>query len=122
TGPHEALLLRGFHDPADATVEARAIFDRAMAALRRAVELADAVTTVSNPLREWLIDECAAPVSTAVVPCCVTDLEDDSPRQSTRSRWGAGDGPVVLYSGTVKAYQHLQDLVLPFVRAFLGED
>ncbi len=82
----------------------------------------DGVTTVSAPLRDWLV-ELGAAATTRVVPCCVREVTADAARDETRRALGLADGPVVAYLGTVRErYQGFESLVLPFVRAMLALD
>jgi hypothetical protein len=120
--PWELLYHRGVPEPGAAAGRDRDDYEKALADVRRVVRSADAVTTVSPAVREWLIEEAGAPAETAVVPCCVKATVGDADRAAARARWGAPAGPVVLYSGTVKSYQHVEDLVLPFMRAVLAAD
>lgn len=118
--PLELLYSRGIRDCHDADGKNREDYLAAMKQLRQAVAEADAVTTVSRKLKEWLVKEVGASPDTTVVPCCVKSVIDDSCRQPARSRWGIKDGLILLYSGTTAPYQHLEDLVIPFVRAGLS--
>jgi len=117
--PIELLYHRGIKEPSIAVGQDRENYLEAMNTLRWATRNADAVTTVSQRLKEWLIGEAGGAEDTAVVPCCVKEITDDGKRQSVRTRWGAGEGPVLLYSGTTASYQHVEDLVLPFMHAAL---
>jgi glycosyltransferase involved in cell wall biosynthesis len=120
--PLELVFHRIQDEPERAEAGLRREYDQALAALRAAVRDSDGVTTVSEPLRRWLIASCGAGAEVSVVPCCVKSTTGDERREDVRRGWGAGAGPVLVYSGTVKSYQHVEDLVLPFAAAFLGRD
>jgi glycosyltransferase involved in cell wall biosynthesis len=120
--PFELLLRRGITDPAQATGTDRAEYVKAIDVLRDVIARVDGVTTVSSPLRDWLI-ELGAASSTHVVPCCVRQVTTDERRDEVRRALGLGEGPVVSYLGTVQErYQGFESLVLPFVRAMMVLD
>jgi glycosyltransferase involved in cell wall biosynthesis len=71
---------------------------------------ADAIVTLTDRLRRWLVDETAivardTPV--AVIPCCV-DLDrfriDSEQRRATRALLAAGDRFVLAYAGNLGAW------------------
>jgi len=115
--PAELLYNKGIENPAQATGTDKAAYDRAKATLRNIINKADAVTTVSEALKKLLITETGAPTDTAVVPCCVSKITGDDKRQEIRDSWGIKDDELALvYSGTTAAYQHLEDLTVPFLK------
>ena len=115
--PAEYLYKYGIENPADATGPHLQNYNEKVAFLRKTVSEADAVTTVSNALKQLLITEYDASAYTAVVPCCVSGITDDDKRLETRREWGvAEDEIVVVYSGTTASYQHLEDLTIPFLK------
>ncbi|MFN2453683.1 MAG: hypothetical protein ABR577_05635 [Pyrinomonadaceae bacterium] len=115
--PLELLYTRGITDLKFATDTHRADYESALLQLQDVVSKADVVTTVSHALRDWLVAETNASSAITVVPCCVKTVTNDEQRLEVRRRWGVRNNPVLIYSGTVAAYQHLEDLVLPFMRA-----
>jgi glycosyltransferase involved in cell wall biosynthesis len=119
--PAEMLYARGIDDITLATGKDEADFKAAFSFLKTTINKVDAVTTVSTALRDLLIQETGAPANTAVVPCCVNHITDDSKRDKLRASWGIKDNEVVLvYSGTTAKYQHLDDLTIPFLKQLLA--
>ncbi len=115
--PAEIIYKNGIEDPASATGEGLAAFQKAHRFLSHAISIADAVTTVSTALRDLLIKEHGAPIDTSVVPCCITHTTPDTKREEIRKSWGVADDEIVLvYSGGTAAYQHLEDLTIPFLK------
>ncbi len=115
--PLERLSLKGIYDdsallPADAK-QYEADKDR----LRQAILNTDTVTTVSKPLAEFLIRHFNAPADTLVVPCCVSGTVDSGKREYIREKLGLQKEYAILYLGGTQKYQHLDDLVLPFLEA-----
>jgi glycosyltransferase involved in cell wall biosynthesis len=117
--PAELLYERGVHDPAEAAGKDLLDYLRALRQLRHAVVEADAITTVSHGLRDWLMRNAEAPAQTTVIGCCVRDVTGDEWRLATRTRWGIRGELTLVYSGTTASYQHLADLLLPFMRTVL---
>ncbi len=115
--PAELLYNRGIDDPALAQGADVAAFQKAYTYLREIVGKADAITTVSVALKDLLIKEMNAPANTFVVPCCVSEITSDARRAEIRKSWGVSDEEIVLvYSGSTAAYQHLEDLTIPFLK------
>jgi len=114
--PAESIYRFGIEYPEKAVGEYLAMYNNALAELKRSVAAADAVTTVSQALKDLLIKETGAAKDTCVVPCCVSKITDDSNRAQIRKEWGVSDEEIiVVYSGTTAAYQHLEDLTIPFM-------
>ena len=121
--PAEYLYKYGIEDPTSATgahlVEYQSKFDF----LKKIISQVDAVTTVSNALKNLLVQEVSAPSTTAVVPCCVTAITSDEQRNHIRKEWGVNeDEIVVVYSGTTARYQHLEDLTIPFLKELIKQN
>ncbi len=115
--PAERLYMSGIEYPELATGKDLDEYNRLRNRLVNAVKSVDAVTTVSDALRRVLIDDMGAEPDCAVVPCCVTHITADTDRERLRKEWGVGaDDLVVVYSGTTAAYQHLEDLTIPFMK------
>ncbi len=115
--PAEMLYQRGIEDPADATGKDREDFEAAFNHMKKMISLSDAVTTVSDALKDLLIREMNAPQNTNVVPCCVSEITADAYRDDVRKSWGLSETEIALvYSGTTAAYQHLDDLTIPFLK------
>ncbi len=115
--PAETIYKNGVEDPALAKGEDLAAFQKALHFLKYVVSIVDAVTTVSTSLRDLLIKDAGAPADTSVVPCCIAQITPDTRRKEIRKRWGVADDEIVLvYSGGTAAYQHLEDLTIPFLK------
>lgn len=115
--PAELLYKKGIEYPEKATGEDLEAYNKARASLINIVEQVDAVTAVSQALQALLSKEARVPPVTAVVPCCVSHVTDDSRRAQLRSEWGIKEDEILLvYSGTTAAYQHLEDLTIPFMK------
>ncbi len=121
--PAEKLYERGIEYPEQATGEDLEDYNMLHKKLQHAISRVDAVTTVSNALRELLIEKAGANKDCAVVPCCVTHITGDDSRAALRSSWGVGEEErIVVYSGTTAAYQHLDDLTIPFMKQLMLVD
>ena len=121
--PAEYLYNKGIEDPAAATGDDQANYEKAYAFLKNILSRADAVTTVSTALKELLVKEFNASGDSAVVPCCVSAITPDDKREEIRKGWGVRSDEIVLvYSGTTAAYQHLEDLTIPFMREVAKEN
>ncbi len=115
--PAELLYARGIDDPALAKGRDFVDFNNAYKYLKEIIHEVDGVTTVSAALKELLIKEMAAPEQTSVVPCCISQISNDEKRLEIRREWGIADDEIaVVYSGSTAAYQHLEDLTIPFLK------
>ncbi len=115
--PAELLYNRGFDDPALAKSRDLEDYIKAHALLKNTIKKVDTVTTVSTALKELLIKEMGAPLQTTVVPCCVSQISADEHRDEIRRNWGIKDDETaIVYSGSTAAYQHLEDLTIPFLK------
>ncbi len=121
--PAESLYNKGIEYPELATGADKTNYDNHLSNLKKAVAAIDGITTVSQALRQLLIDVAGAPLSCCVVPCCVTTVPNDSMRAKWRNEWGIKDDEkIVVYSGTTAAYQHLGDLTIPFMKEFAAQN
>lgn len=121
--PAECIYRYGVEDPAQATGAHLEEYTKAYNYLKATIAKTDAVTTVSAALKALLIKEMNAPADTSVVPCCVTHITDDSRRTEMRASWGVkADEIVLVYSGTTAAYQHLDDLTIPFLKKLVEKN
>jgi len=115
--PAEKLYERGIEYPERATGQDLEDYKRLHNKLADAISRVDAVTTVSDALRQLLIEKAGAVAHCAVVPCCVTSITGDEGRAALRKSWGVEDDErLVVYSGTTAPYQHLEDLTIPFMK------
>lgn len=121
--PAEKLYERGIEYPEKAMGADLALYDTLHERLTKTISKVDGVTTVSESLRTLLIEKAGATAGCAVVPCCVSAVVSGDRRAELRDSWGVGtDEIVVVYSGTTAAYQHLEDLTIPFMKALMDAD
>lgn len=115
--------MKGIEYPEKATGNDLAEYETLRNRLKNTASTVDGVSTVSNALRELLIAEAGAPADTIVVPCCVTHITDNGKRDEYRNDWGIRpEEHLVVYSGTTAAYQHLEDLTIPFMKELAEAD
>jgi glycosyltransferase involved in cell wall biosynthesis len=115
--PAELLYNRGIDDPALAEGQDLRDYNKANELLKATISKVDGVTTVSSALKELLVEEIGAPKDTTVVPCCVNQVTGDERRIELRKSWGLKEDEIALvYSGSTAAYQHLDDLTIPFLK------
>ena len=114
--PEEILFERGFDGPADADADALRHYEASTGRLRRVLNDAGAILTVSDTLARWLAPFTDDPRQIDVVPCCVAAcLYDAEQRRDARQRLGVNDKLVLAYVGTMTGYQHVTDGALKFV-------
>ena len=118
--PLERFVNEGLFNVKDLSADQRKIYDEDVVRLKRAIQNSDAVLTVSEPLRKYLISHLDAPAETLVVPCCVTSTISDTNRERLRQELNIGNKTAILYLGGTQKYQHLEDLVLPFIRSAIS--
>ncbi len=83
----------------------------------RIIKNVHGVFTVSNPLKQFLIKEHDISSDVTVVPCCVESAFSLEKRDLIRNQLGISGKNAFLYLGSVTRYQHIEDLVLPFMYA-----
>lgn len=73
---------------------------------------ADAVVTVSGPLRDHVVSLGVLPERVHVLPNGVdtTLFRSGPPEKSVRTRWGLGPGPVLGFVGGLRAWHGTEDL------------
>lgn len=121
--PAEKLYEKGIEYPEKAMGADRDLYNSLLGHLTNTISKVDGVTTVSDALRALLIETAGATAGCAVVPCCVSAVVAGDKRDKLRESWGvAKDEVVVVYSGTTAAYQHLEDLTIPFMKALMEAD
>lgn len=114
--PEEILFERGYDGPSGADFEALRHYEHSKTQLRRVLQEAGAVLTVSNPLAQWLGPFTDHQRRIDVVPCCVSErLYDPEKRLIARQRLDLGDRLVLAYVGTMTGYQYVADGALTFV-------
>ncbi|MGH7647937.1 MAG: glycosyltransferase, partial [Gemmatimonadaceae bacterium] len=115
-GPEEILFERGFDGPEGADAEALQHYHTSTQQLRRVLDGAGAILTVSDTLAQWLAPFTDHRKAIDVVPCCVSAcVYDAAKRQAARQRLGVTDKLVLAYVGTMTGYQHVADGALKFV-------
>ncbi|WP_276133818.1 hypothetical protein [Polluticoccus soli] len=119
--PIERLVPQNIFGPNQLKGAQRAEFESDAANLQHAIARSNMVTTVSGPLKQYLVRNYSAPDDTCVVPCCVSSVAEDSYRELIRKQLELGDSKAILYLGGTQKYQHLEDLVLPFFKAALAQ-
>jgi glycosyltransferase involved in cell wall biosynthesis len=124
--PDEYLYAKGVDGVAAADPATREGYERALAEVKRALQSADMVLTVSSALGDWLAGHGSRREAAVVVPTCVSGITfSASDRRLIRDRLGVADKVVLVYSGTVTRYQHVDEGFAAFARiaiAQLGEE
>jgi glycosyltransferase involved in cell wall biosynthesis len=121
--PEEILFERGFDGPAHADGEALRHYESSTTRLRRVLDDAGAILTVSDTLAQWLAPFNTAGKAIDVVPCCVAACSyDDEKRRAARERLGVTEKVVFAYVGTMTGYQHVAEGALRFVADALKSD
>jgi hypothetical protein len=132
--PQDAIVLdiRGFYplerfindhhivEVSDMTDAQKQMYFKDLQRLQYAVDHADALTTVSEPLRDYLIQQVKAGPETAVIPCCVKNTVPDNRREKVRQILNIADKTAILYLGGVHKNQYLEELGIPFIQSALS--
>jgi glycosyltransferase involved in cell wall biosynthesis len=118
--PLERLANNNVYDITTLNALQKEQYDADVDALKFAVKLSDHVTTVSGPLKEYLVDQISAPKEPYLIPCCVKNIVEDSYREQIRDELNIRNKKAILYLGGVQKYQHLEDMVLPFIKTALS--
>jgi glycosyltransferase involved in cell wall biosynthesis len=117
--PLERNADTGVFDEKDMSPAQLAQYRKDVGLLKASVATADGVCTVSEPLRQFIIETVGAPAGTVVIPCCVKDIIDTGNRDAIRTELGIGNRLALIYLGGTQRYQHLEDMVMPFVKSAL---
>lgn len=117
--PLERYVNDGIFDEKDMSPEQKSVFRKDYELLKRSIDSSDAVCTVSEPLRQYLIENVNAPSDTALIPCCVKTTIADTQRQQIRAQLNLEGKLAILYLGGTQKYQHVEDLVMPFMKSAL---
>jgi len=81
--------------------------------------MADHIIAVSNELREFLLRGGLDPRAVSFIPAGIDPLMfENKDRDRMRSRYGIGDRPLVVYTGTLDRFQRI-DLLLRAMRPVL---
>ncbi len=133
--PQDAVILdvRGFfplerfindhhiREVSDMTSAQKDMYMKDLKRLQFAVGHSEMVTTVSEPLRQYLIQAVNAGNDTTVVPCCVKNTVSDTRRDKIRQQLNIGDRTAILYLGGVHKNQYLEELGIPFIQSALSQ-
>jgi hypothetical protein len=117
--PLERLILAGVTDENAMTPAQRITFDADVARLRNAIVHSDWVCTVSEPLRQMIINKVEARKDTVLIPCCVKTEIPDNKRDKIREELKITGKTAILYLGGTQNYQYLDELVIPFIKSAL---
>lgn len=118
--PEEFLFARGFDGPAGADAESLQAYRELLRRLHEALRHAVRIFSVSQGMLSWLAEQGASKEKLTYVPCCVPGPTFDmSERERIRRELDLGEQLVVTYMGTLNRYQHIEDGVVPFVRAMI---
>ena len=116
--PEEFLFARGYDGPDGADADSLAGYAFHRARLRGSLDRAGGVISVSPGMLEWLEEQGAPRSRLTYVPCCVQTVTfDPAVRDQTRAELRLSHHLVLAYAGTLGRYQHIEDGVIPFVRA-----
>lgn len=121
--PEELVFSAGFDGIDAAPPDVRASAEHELDRLRGAEAASEAVLAVSPGLVEWLVEQGVRREKIRYVPCCVsgTTYREDA-RRDVRAQLGISERLLLVYSGTLAAYQHVRDGVLPFARLAMQQD
>jgi glycosyltransferase involved in cell wall biosynthesis len=120
--PLERLAFKGVFNLEDLSTEEKQQYQADLALVNNYVQQADGAFTVSESLRAAVISTVTTPKANdiVVVPCCVSGTTDDKKRDAIRAELGISDKTAILYLGGTQKYQHLEDLVLPYIKTVLA--
>lgn len=113
--PLEAIARMGCFNVSDCNVQQMEVYSKSLTRFKEDLKLSDAVMTVSEPLKDYIIASSGIE-DVSVSPCCVSNINFEFATKSTNTDENRIS---VLYLGGVQNYQHLEDLVLPFLSALV---
>lgn len=119
--PLERLAAKDIYDTTTLNDADAAMYLTDIDALKNTVASSNAVTTVSEPLKDYLVKHAGAPANSYVIPCCVMGTTADTQREAIRQELDITGRKALLYLGGTQKYQHLEDLVFPFLRSALKQ-
>ncbi len=105
----------------DMTNAQKAMYFKDLGRLQHAVDNSEVVATVSEPLRQYLIEHVKAGQDTTVVPCCVKNTVADTRREKIRQLLDVENRTAILYLGGVHPNQYLEELGIPFMQSALTQ-
>lgn len=112
--PLEAIARQGCFNVEDCNVQQMEVYSKSLARFSENIRLSDAVMTVSVPLKDYIITSSEIE-DVCVSPCCVNSVNFELGIKPNTNE----NRISVLYLGGVQNYQHLEDLVLPFLSALV---
>jgi glycosyltransferase involved in cell wall biosynthesis len=110
---HEFFLHRGIGDINSLDQKDFLLFKEIERNILNCITKADGVSFVSSQLRDYFRDRGCSPQSEIVVPCLTRDLNNKIKTKKD------SDFYRIVYLGTDRPYQHLQDMGLPFMKILL---
>jgi glycosyltransferase involved in cell wall biosynthesis len=114
----EVLNERGYDGPEHADPAALGQYHGALSRLHAALAVAGPVISVSEGMLDWLRQRGVHEERLVYVPCCADRIAfSEETRARRREELGLGDKLVFAYAGTIAAYQHIEDGLLPFFAA-----
>ena len=119
--PLERVVNSNVFNLNEMSADQKKVFDDDAARLRNAVTKAEWMCTVSEPLRRYLVDNAGARADSIVIPCCVQQVIPGNSRDRIRQELNLAGKTAILYLGGIQKYQHLDDLVMPFLRSALAQ-
>lgn len=103
-----------------------AVYQASVNELRECIHLSDGLSVVNEEMKKLLLEnDLHQGRSITVVPCCVssTTTIGEEEKISLRKELGFNTSDVVVgYVGGVQPYQHLEDMVIPFLRNLMSSD
>jgi glycosyltransferase involved in cell wall biosynthesis len=105
---------------ADMNEHQQGLYNKDLDRLKFATVNSEVVCTVSEPLRDYLIQQAGAGKDTVVIPCCVKNTVDDAKRADIRKELKIENKTAILYLGGVHKNQYLEELGIPFIKTALA--
>jgi glycosyltransferase involved in cell wall biosynthesis len=116
SGPEARLRTQFFHENPDEGMLER-VYNRGLGFDKRAAEAADAISTISEPLRIDLARHGTNGKPFGVIPCCVdAPLFDGEARDEVRGALGVGDDELLFVHVSTEARWEAFDQVYDFFR------
>jgi hypothetical protein len=117
--PYEQLLLNGIKDFSNIAPQERIIFRRNMLALLKEVNTADGISFVSKNLQNLIAEQTNTWTGRTIIVPCVASSRMNYQMNSHVEKQKNAEYFTIVYVGTDKSYQHLEDLVFPFVKRLM---
>lgn len=118
--PLERLYAKGIYTDINLSVQDQEEYDKDKLELNAALQLADGFTTINNTLKEYIEQNFRVKQGYSfMVPCCVSSVNYLESRVKIRTQLNLREKFVFLYLGGTQPYQHLEDMVFPFLKEAL---